>query len=160
MRQFSWISAVVLLLSTAGAMSDDPAAEKPERKPDVWMQKKLKFSQQVLAGIAAGDFDQIAKAADTLKGMDKIESFIRARTPRYRVQLQLFQDANEEILRQANAENLEGVTLAFNQLTISCVNCHKHLREQEKERKKNADLEAILAPPLPAATKRQGLALR
>lgn len=158
MRKFIWVSVVVVLLNAAGAVADDPAEEKPERKPDVWMQKKLKFSQQILAGIAAGDFDQIAKSGDTLKGMDKIESFIRARTPRYRTQLQLFQDANDEIIRQAEAENLEGVTLAFNQLTISCVNCHKHLREQEKEQQKKADLEAFFAPPLLRAS--QGVALR
>ena len=159
MRQVIWVPAVVFLLS-AGALADDPAPDKAERKPDVWMQKKLKYSQQILAGIAAGDFDQIAKSGDTLKGMDKIESFIRARTPRYRVQLQLFQDANEEIMRQADAENLEGVTLAFNQLTISCVNCHKHLREQEKEKQKEADLEAFRFPPLRLTTSSQEITER
>jgi cytochrome c556 len=35
----------------------------------------------------------------------------------------------DEIIRQANQDNLEGVTLGFNQLTVSCVQCHKHLRE-------------------------------
>lgn len=154
MHQNGWAGLVFLLASCTVAVADDPATNKPERKPDVWMQKKLKYSQQVLEGIAAGDFDLIAKSGDTLKGMDKIESFIRARTPRYRVQLQLFQDANEEIIRQAEAENLEGVTLAFNQLTISCVNCHKQLREEIK--KKNVDREALR--PMPQRSFRQTVA--
>lgn len=143
--RLAMLFSAILAIGSVAAFADDPPAGEKEEKPDVWMQKKLKFSQQILAGIAAGDFDQIARSADTLKGLDKIESFIRARTPRYRVQLQLFQDANEEIIRQADAENLEGVTLAFNQLTISCVNCHKHLREEEKRKKK--DLEALRPMP-------------
>jgi hypothetical protein len=151
MYQHRWAGFVLLLVGCTVAIADDPPANTPERKPDVWMQKKLKYSQQVLEGIAAGDFDLIAKSGDTLKGMDKIESFIRARTPRYRLQLQLFQDANDEIIRQAEAENLEGVTLAFNQLTISCVNCHKQLREEI--RKKKVDREALR--PLPQRSIRQ-----
>lgn len=35
----------------------------------------------------------------------------------------------DEIVRQAKKDNVDGTALAFTQLTISCVNCHKHLRE-------------------------------
>ena len=43
-------------------------------------------------------------------------------------QLQAFQFANAEILRNAKAGNLEAATMGFQQLTISCVSCHKMLR--------------------------------
>jgi hypothetical protein len=51
--------------------------------------------------------------------------------PGYRTQLEVFNDANEQIIRQAQKDNVEGAALAFTQLTISCVNCHKQLRESK-----------------------------
>ncbi len=56
--------------------------------------------------------------------------------PGYKTQLEVFATANEEIIRQADEDNVEGAALAFTQLTISCVNCHKQLRKIEKDRAK------------------------
>ncbi|MFO0820084.1 MAG: hypothetical protein U1A77_19195 [Pirellulales bacterium] len=95
----------------------------------IWMKKKLDYAQQILGGIAEADYDRIAKNASSMKALSRIEGFVRGRTPGYRTQLQIFQDATEELLRQAEKENVDGASLAFTQLTISCVNCHKQLRE-------------------------------
>jgi hypothetical protein len=43
--------------------------------------------------------------------------------------LTLFQTANRELIRAAENENLDGATLAYLQLTLSCVNCHKVVRD-------------------------------
>jgi hypothetical protein len=107
-----------------------PAGEKHEGEPvSFWMKKKLELSKNVLEGIASGDCDQIAQSARTMRGLSKIEAFMRARNPGYRGQLLTFEMSLDEIIRQANQNNLEGVTLGFNQLTVSCVQCHKQLRE-------------------------------
>jgi hypothetical protein len=107
-----------------------PEGEKHEGEPvSFWMKKKLELSKNVLEGIASGDCDQIAQSARTMRGLSKIEAFMRARNPGYRGQLLTFEMSLDEIIRQANQDNLEGVTLGFNQLTVSCVQCHKHLRE-------------------------------
>lgn len=98
-----------------------------------WMRKKLDYAQQILGGIAEGDYDRIAHNAASMKALSRIEGFVRGRTPGYRTQLQIFQDATEELMRQAEKENVDGAALAFTQLTISCVNCHKQLREAEKK---------------------------
>lgn len=97
-------------------------------EPSIWMKKKLDYSQNILAGLANADFDQVTENAQAMQGLSKLEWFIRGRTPGYRTQLEIFQDANAEIIKQAKQDNLEGSALAFTQLTISCVNCHKHLR--------------------------------
>jgi hypothetical protein len=106
-----------------------PANE--EDQPSIWMKKKLDYSQNILAGLANADFNQIAENAQAMQGLSKLEWFIRGRTPGYRTQLEIFQDANAEIIKQAKQDNLEGASLAFTQLTISCVNCHKHLRSSK-----------------------------
>ena len=66
-----------------------------------------------------------------MQALSKFEWFVRGQTPGYRTQLEIFLDANKEIVKQAEQDNLEGSTLAFTQLTMSCVNCHKHLRESK-----------------------------
>ena len=56
----------------------------------------------------------------------------RADLAEYRRQMAMFEFANEELVRQANAKNVEGATLAYNQLTISCVQCHRVVRDTKK----------------------------
>ena len=122
--------------ATGGADTEKPAsdaADKSDPKSSVWMRKKLEYTQNILAGITAGDFDLVSQNANAMKGLSKIEAFVRGRTPGYRGQLQVFQEANDEILRQAQKENAEGAALAFTQLTISCINCHKQLREHDRK---------------------------
>jgi len=110
----------------AGDEKDAAAGQEPM---SFWMKKKLDYSQNILAGIAVGDFDRIAENAESMRALSKVEGFVRGRTPGYRTQLQIFEEATSEIIRQANKDNVEGAALAFTQVTISCVNCHKRLRE-------------------------------
>jgi cytochrome c556 len=63
-----------------------------------------------------------------MNDLNQFEKFFRARTPEYREQLQVFDTANKALVRQAEHENLDGATIAFMQLTTSCVNCHKIVR--------------------------------
>lgn len=113
------------------------SAVSSEKKPELgepvefnlWMDAKLKESQNVLAGLARGDFPAIAESARQMKTLSKIEAFVRKGMPGYRTQLRSFEFAVVEIESQAKKENIEGVALGFQQLTLSCVNCHKQLRE-------------------------------
>jgi len=56
----------------------------------------------------------------------------RASRPEYRTQLRLFEFADRELIRAAAEKNLDAATLAYNQLTVSCVNCHKIVRASSK----------------------------
>jgi len=57
-------------------------------------------------------------------------AFVRAKSPAYREQLKAFQEANDEILRRAEADDFEGAATAFSNMTTSCIRCHKVLRDQ------------------------------
>ena len=102
-----------------------------EKQRSFWMEQKLRLSKGVLEGLANADFEAIGKNAEIMHGLNRVEAFVRRRTEGYRHQLRQFNIANKALLRASQEENLDGATLAFNQLTISCVNCHKHLRERE-----------------------------
>jgi hypothetical protein len=110
------------------ASGEEQDAKNSNQPTSFWMKKKLEFSQQILAGITTADFDKVVENGQAMRSLSKIEGFIRGQTPGYRTQLQIFEESADEIVRQAKNDNVEGATLAFTQLTISCVNCHKQLR--------------------------------
>ena len=122
-----------LAVFSAHAHADD--AKVDESEPSFWMKKKLDYSQAILTGLATADFDQVSKNAQAMNGLSEIEKFIRGKTPGYRTQLKFFRFANEELIRQSDRGNLDGAALAFTQLTLTCVNCHKHIRDTEPEEK-------------------------
>ena len=125
-------SVLVMFAVVLGVVVALPAApqEGKDKEQDMnfWMKKKLDYSQSILAGIATADFDKIVENAQSMRSLSKIEGFIRGGTPGYRNQLQLFELSLDEIIRQGQKDNVDGAALAFTQLTISCVNCHKQLR--------------------------------
>ena len=114
-------------LTIAQADEKEPATK--DKPMSFWMAKKLEHSQNVLAGIATADFEKIVVNAESMRALSTIEGFVRRQTPGYKTQLHIFEESTDEIIRQAKRSNVDGAALAFTQLTISCVNCHKFLRE-------------------------------
>jgi hypothetical protein len=117
--------AVVAWSTPPSQAEDKPTADDAS----VWMKKKTQYSHQVFDGLATGDFERIREGAERLRIFNRVETFARGRTAAYRRQLENLDEASEEIVRQASARNLEGAALAFTQLTYTCVNCHKQLRQ-------------------------------
>jgi len=103
-----------------------------EKAASVWMKAKTEYSSQILLGLTEGDYDKIKTNAKALNVVNFLEAWARAGRPGYQQQVVLFATANQELIRQAEAKNLYGAALAFNQLTISCVQCHRIVREKKK----------------------------
>jgi hypothetical protein len=133
----AWIAVGVLSFSAFALYGDEKAPttkKEGEGAPaSVWMKHKLEFSQHILAGIATADFDQIIKNAESMRGLSKVEGFVRARTPGYKIYLHQFEQANDEIIKQGYKKNVDGAALAFTQMTISCISCHRHLRDEQNK---------------------------
>lgn len=62
-----------------------------------------------------------------------LEGEARVDRPGYKAELATFEHATGAIVLAARDKNLDGVTIAFTQLTISCVQCHKIVRNKTKE---------------------------
>ena len=128
------VVVVGLAWSDGRGAAEPKAATEPQneakKKFDSWMTKKLTYSQNILTGLAKGDFDAIDENARLMIALGKLEGFVRRRVKGYRTQLDAFEFASQELRRQSDKENIQGAVLAFHQLTTSCVNCHLRLREQ------------------------------
>lgn len=120
-----WLMAVgVAVLLPAASASAENEGDAPG---SFWMQKKLEYSENILAGLARENFDQIAKNARSMNALSQMEKWVRG-TAEYRTQLRIFQNANKQLIAMADNQQLDGAALAYVQLTLSCVNCHKAVR--------------------------------
>jgi hypothetical protein len=114
----------------AKASADEDIPEVTQEQPmSFWMDKKLEYSKSLLEHLTKADFAKLEKEANQMRRLGRIEGFVRRRNDDYRVQLRTFDMATTELMRHARRGNIEGATLAFNQLTSSCVACHVLLRE-------------------------------
>jgi hypothetical protein len=104
------------------------SAQKPNDLGKL-MQEKLTSSQKLLEGIALSDFNKINRSAETLIQLSKTAEWFVYKTPRYELYSNEFRRAAETILQKAKDKNLDGVTLAYFDLTMACVRCHQYVRE-------------------------------
>ncbi|KAA5546877.1 hypothetical protein FYK55_00135 [Roseiconus nitratireducens] len=121
-------AAPVAAQSDAQSDAQSAGADAEGDTTSYWMEKKMGYAQQILRSLATGDYDAIHKDAKQLRTLSRVEGFVRSRNPEYQVQLKIFERVCDELARQSEQENLSGVTMAFNQLTVSCVECHRSLR--------------------------------
>jgi hypothetical protein len=111
------------------AVAAEPVKEEPATANiSTFMRLKLSHSQQVLEGIAMEDFEQIAKHAQSMRLLSEDEKWMVFQTPEYRQHSLEFQQICRKLQTSADAKNLDGAALAYVQLTMSCVNCHKYTR--------------------------------
>ncbi len=123
--RLSVITLVGVLLPLGVSVAAEPQAPADA---SFWMKKKLEYSEKILAGLANEDFEAIGKTARSMSALNQIEKWVRSSLPEYRAQLHIFQNANQQLIRMADDKNLDGAALAYVQLTLSCVNCHKVVR--------------------------------
>jgi len=124
-RRRKWLIAVLTLILSAAVAREVYAQVRLSQL----MMDKLHNSQKLLEGVALGKFDKVEKHANELVRISKTAEWLAQKTPRYEQFSNEFQRAAEEIARKARAKNMDGVTLAYFDLTKSCVRCHEHMRE-------------------------------
>ena len=112
--------------------SEPKAAEKPDGTVanDVhdFMRLKLEHSQKVLEGIALEDFAEIAKHSQAISLLSQEATWRVLQTPDYLQHSTEFRRAADAMTVAANKKNLDGAALAYVDLTMKCVNCHKYVR--------------------------------
>jgi hypothetical protein len=117
-----WAAGWAIVFSSFG-FADEPT---PQRQ---LMRQKLAHSREVLAGLTTEDFARIAASAQALERLTE-QQWIAAESEPYRMHLKNFRFTASELHRLAGDKNLEGATLAYVQMTMSCIDCHKHLRRR------------------------------
>jgi hypothetical protein len=136
MRTIASVALAALLFAVPGATGQDreKKGDPESRKTAELMQRKLRESQKVLEGVAIGDFAGIANHAQELIEVSRAASFRVLKTPRYELYSREFQQIAEALVKNANDKNIDAAALSYVDLTLTCVKCHKHVREERMVR--------------------------
>jgi len=120
--------------SISAALAAAALAEEPAPKPDAvadFMRAKLGHSQHVLEGLALEDYDLIARGAQELALASQASSWQVLQTEEYARQSAEFRRSCDTLRGTAKARNLDGAALAWMEVTMKCVQCHKYVRDQK-----------------------------
>jgi hypothetical protein len=106
-------------------------AAKPAEKPvELFMQQKLTHAEAVLEGLVTEDFDKIAKAAVEMRTLSQAADWQVLRTPSYDLFSKEFQRSCDQLEKAAKEENTDAASLAYIRVTMTCLSCHKHVRNE------------------------------
>jgi cytochrome c556 len=98
------------------------------------MQEKLKRAQAILEALAKEDFKTLEESANSLAQISKATAFLRAyKTEEYEFQARVFQRSADTLAAKAKEKNIDGATLAYLDMTQSCVACHNHFRGKKSD---------------------------
>ena len=126
MKREVFVLTALLLFAAVPALSRPP--KEPTNVSDL-MKKKLKHAQKVLEGVAVKDFDLITKNAEELILISNEAEWKVLKTPRYEVYSSDFRRSARNLVENARKKNIDAAALSYVELTLTCVKCHKHVRE-------------------------------
>lgn len=94
-----------------------------------FMQAKLDSSKDVLEGLVTEDFDLIQKATKKMIAMSNATEWQVVEGPIFAQQSAEFRNTAKEILRYAKKKNVDGASLSYLHLTMTCIACHKQIKK-------------------------------
>jgi cytochrome c556 len=97
----------------------------------VFMRAKLGHADKVLEGLAVEDFEMIERAAQELSLASLDSNWQVLQTEDYVRQSAEFRRSCDALKKAAQEKNLDGATLAWLEVTLKCVQCHKYVRDAE-----------------------------
>lgn len=132
------IGGLVVAVSLPSVAPQSIGEEKPagrlrfSDKPGLqeFMRRKLDLSQSVLEGLVTEDFDKIDKGAVALLVLSKAEEWQVSNDMLYRQHSNEFQRAIKQLEKGAKDKNIDGASLAFVQMTMNCIECHRFVRDK------------------------------
>lgn len=110
--------------------AQDPDIE-PKKLSD-FMQLKLEYSKEILAGLALEDHEKVAKNAQALSLLSLESTWNVLNTKDYMEHSEDFRATAKVIQEAAKEKNIERATLGYVAMTVRCVECHRYLRKKDK----------------------------
>lgn len=127
-RSLRWAAALVAVVATVAIAADGPP--QPDRVA-VFMRAKLGHADRVLEGLAVADFALIERAAQELSLASLDSNWQVLQTEDYARQSGEFRRACDSLKKAAQEKNLDGAALAWVDVTLKCVQCHKYVRDAD-----------------------------
>lgn len=128
------VLAVCLLLPQSGQTQDAELSSPVDF--EALMQRKLHSSQSLIKGLALEDYELISREAQQLQLLSLDAGWNVLQSEDYARISGEFRQAAKKIGQAGKEKNLDAAGLGYFQLTMSCIDCHRHVRNIAAQEKK------------------------
>ena len=127
------VAAIVgVTLDTSKAATTDNTIQDNAAVWQSLMRQKLERSQKLLEALAIADFERITTSAEDLQRISLEARWIMPHSPEYAEYGDDFRHALTRVVQASENQNIDGAALSFVQVILTCVQCHKVVREGEE----------------------------
>lgn len=112
--------------ATEGQKADD---RETEQSIDRFMRQKLGATKRILKGLMTNDLKLVEDNADQLLKMSHEEKWIASNDMMYLQHSIKFRNAAEDLYSSAADNSMDGASLAWVKVTMSCIKCHEWVRD-------------------------------
>ena len=100
------------------------------------MTRKLDDARSIVAGLTTENYELISKSAQDLMLLSHEADWNVIQSQKYLRMSGDFRASAERLRDTAKEKNIDGSTLAFFEVTMNCVRCHKYVRASHPDLKK------------------------
>jgi hypothetical protein len=94
------------------------------------MKAKAGYAHRLLDAVVLGELETARDQAFRLKAVAETADWNVMDTPEYVRESEAFIRATDRLLQSAGSKNPEAVALAYVEVTLSCVHCHRYVSAQ------------------------------
>ena len=162
---FRWSVLVMLVCLQLGGIAAAQEKAKPkkplmdenEENISKFMRAKLQHSQKLIESLAMEDYEAMAKSSQEMSLLTLAESWQVLQTADYLHESMAFRRSADAMTAAAKKKNLDGAALAYVEMTMHCVKCHKLVRHTkmaavDKPAKGLMSLQDVVRRSAPPAT--------
>ncbi len=138
------LTLIAVLICSLNVIADDNGGKqkRPTIKPidpppirvDALMHSKLESAQELLKALALEDFERIQKNSQRLELLSIDAGWNIIQTKDYARISKEFREAPRHMRSAADKQNLDAAGLGYMKLTMSCIDCHRHVRKSRKKK--------------------------
>jgi cytochrome c556 len=123
------ICAVVGLCFCLGAAWQDD--DKVQANNQRFMLAKMKSAKAIVEGLALENFDTLQESAQNLILISNESAWNVFQSEEYLKMSTEFRGSADRLRKAAEEKNVDAATLAYFEMTMSCVRCHKYVRHRK-----------------------------
>lgn len=94
-----------------------------------FMRTKLMFTNNLFKGLTLGDIEAIEEAVSEIEMITEGSEWVAIDNDQYRKLTDDFKTATARLKVAVKTKNLDAIALRYYNLSTSCLDCHKHIRE-------------------------------
>jgi hypothetical protein len=98
------------------------------------MRDKVTWAGKAIDGLSVEDFGKVAESAKMLRMISRAASWHVIDSDEYTHLSKNFQEQAADMERHAKEKNLDAAGLDYMRISLTCIQCHKYMRDVRKKR--------------------------